>query len=202
MAATTPAQSSASRRVSQGAFQHHATYATGVALAALGKLDDAAQVFDSLLKFVPSTDAQKEIRLTHLARGRVYYETGDIESSIDAYQSIDHRSKYFDEMLFEITWAYVQSAEGKEDAEEKDLQYKEAVRAVEILLASNPTPRLCPRLRCCSVTCTCVSSSTGWRSKRLIRWSRTTSLGTSSFAALFVSAVTPCVTFGRSSQPV
>ena len=50
------------KRVSQGAFQHHATYATGVALVALGKLDDAAQVFDSLLKFVPSTDAQKEIR--------------------------------------------------------------------------------------------------------------------------------------------
>ena len=136
------------KRVSQGAFQHHATYATGVALAALGKLDDAAQVFDSLLKFVPSTDAQKEIReLTHLARGRVYYETGDIESSIDAYQSIDHRSKYFDEMLFEITWAYVKSAEGKEDVEEKDLQYKKAVRAVEILLASNPHSPVVPEAK-------------------------------------------------------
>ena len=111
-----------------------------MALAALGKLDDAAQVFDSLLKFVPSTDAQKgNPRANAPGAVGVYYETGDIESSIDAYQSIDHRSG-FDEMLFEIAWAYVKSAEGKEDAEEKDLQYKKAVRAVEILLASNPLP--------------------------------------------------------------
>jgi len=136
------------RSASEGPYRHHSTYATGVALAALGKLKASAEAFDSLLKFVPSTDAQKAIReLTHLARGRVYYEIGEIGASIDAYQSIDHRSKYFDEMLFEITWAYVKSAEEKEDAEEKTLQYKKAVRAVEILLASNPHSAVVPEAK-------------------------------------------------------
>jgi tetratricopeptide (TPR) repeat protein len=136
------------RPASEGPFRHQAVYAIGVALAAQGKLKESAEAFDSLLKFVPSSEAQKEIReMTHLARGRIYYELGEIGSSIDAYQSIDHRSSRFDEMLFEITWAYVKSAEAKEDPERKTADYKKAVRAVEILLASNPHSEVVPEAK-------------------------------------------------------
>jgi tetratricopeptide (TPR) repeat protein/ABC-type phosphate transport system auxiliary subunit len=132
----------------EGPFRHQALYASGVALAALGKLRESADTFDSLLKFVPSTKVQKEIReLTHLARGRIYYELGEIGASIDAYQSIDHRSARFDEMLFEITWAYVKSAESQKVDDDKDNDYKKAVRAVEVLLASNPHSPVVPEAK-------------------------------------------------------
>jgi tetratricopeptide (TPR) repeat protein len=136
------------RPAAQGPFRHQALYASGVALAALGKLQESADTFDSLLKFVPSTQVQKEIReLTHLARGRIYYELGEIGASIDAYQSIDHRSPRFDEMLFEITWAYVKSADSQKLDEDKHNDYKKAIRAVEVLLASNPHSPVVPEAK-------------------------------------------------------
>jgi tetratricopeptide (TPR) repeat protein len=129
-----------------GAFRHRGLYSIGVSFALEGDLKKAAEVFTSMLKLEPLTPAEKELReLTHLARGRVYYELGDIDRSIDAYQAIGHRSEYFDDMLFEITWAYVKRAEKSVREEDRRSEYLRAVRALEILLVSNPRSDIAPK---------------------------------------------------------
>jgi tetratricopeptide (TPR) repeat protein len=133
---------------SSGAFRHRGLYSIGVAFALEGDLNAAAEVFSSMLKLDPVTPAEKELReLTHLARGRVFYELGDIDSSIDAYQAIGHRSAYFDDMLFEITWAYVKRAEASAREEERSEEYLKAVRALEILLVSKPRSDIAPKAK-------------------------------------------------------
>ncbi|MEC7751149.1 MAG: tetratricopeptide repeat protein [Myxococcota bacterium] len=127
------------------AYRSRSIYATAVAQAAAGRLKEAAASLDSLLKLDVVDDIDAEVReLTHLARGRVYYELGDIDASIDAYQEIGVRSKYFDQMLFEITWAYVKRGEEKETQADQEAEYRKAIRAVEILLVSDPRSPIAP----------------------------------------------------------
>ena len=73
--------------------------------------------------------------------------------SIDWYQRISNRSPYFDDMLYEVAWAYVHAAQlvkkspktqdSKAPHQNKERKFYEmAQRSVDLLLAASPKPQL------------------------------------------------------------
>ena len=125
-----------------------AAYYEGVTLVRLGRLEEAIQAFertDALAGSHPDTERVRE--LARLSLGRLHHELGRISAALDAYQGVSKDSVYFADMLFEVAWVYVKSAEERVDPEEREASFKRALDAVELLIAAAPESPLVPEAR-------------------------------------------------------
>ncbi len=122
-----------------------ASYYAGVALVRLGRYEDAITQFqDTIAK--GKGNAQL-LELANLSLGRLYQELGQISKSTDAYQEISQNSPYFSDMLYEVAWAHVTSANKATQEAEQKQEFLRALQALELLMAASPTSRLYPEAR-------------------------------------------------------
>lgn len=123
-----------------------AAYYAGVSLVKMGRYQEAIKQFDETLARLGTTSEQATLReMTHLSLGRLYQELGDVTKSADAYQEISQTSPFFGDMLYEVAWAHVTSANQMQDPVEQKKAYNRALQAVELLMATAPTSRLYPQ---------------------------------------------------------
>ncbi len=73
------------------------------------------------------------VELAHLALGRLYYETDQLEQAVEAYQAIPRTSGQFDVALYEVAWAYIRLGDAVR-----------AERALEVLTIAAPDSRFIP----------------------------------------------------------
>ena len=130
-------------------------YFYGVALIELSRAQskpelmmEAAQVFDELTR-IPDTfpDAADLRDLAAMNRARILMETGMLTESKDSYQFIARNSPYFEEAMYEVTWAYVEAAAQATTVEERVAEYRRALNTIEILLISVSDPRIAAEAR-------------------------------------------------------
>jgi tetratricopeptide (TPR) repeat protein len=123
------------------AFAHKAAYLRGVTQAAEGNYAQARETYRRLIDRIDQGNIDADSRsikhLSHLALGRIAYETGDLETAIDAYQKLPRDSEHFDQALYELTWVLVTQGE-----------YRSASRNADIFLyLSNPDKTFIPEIR-------------------------------------------------------
>ncbi len=118
-------------------YWFHAQYFVGATLVAQGKLVDAINVFDGLLKVEAKTDSQKRIaELAHLALGRIYYDRGQFTNATTEYSKISQKSELFADALFEQAWVAIKAKE-----------YKKAFHALDLLLTAKPDDPQVPEVK-------------------------------------------------------
>jgi TolA-binding protein len=126
-----------------------ARYFMGVCYVAMGSLQNAEAVYRDLVAREPRTgkaqpgpaggpgasnrDALRVIELSHLALGRIYYETDRLAEAVDAYLEVDRKSDLFEDAAFEIAWVFV-----------KLKQFDKALLAIELLAKIAPATALVP----------------------------------------------------------
>jgi TolA-binding protein len=116
-------------------FRLQAKYFMAVAQLERGNKEDAAKRFDEVVK-EPHSANEKDLKIKELASlslGRVLYELGHFDASVDRYQEIPRESEYFPDSLYEIAWARA-----------KKTDYQGAKNAVELLQLVAPDSVLKP----------------------------------------------------------
>lgn len=114
-----------------------AEYYTGTTAVARKDYAKATEIFTDVAAAHPRTaNDRRVIELAQLALGRLYYEQDEPAKSIDAYLMVDRHSDLFPDALYEVAWVYV-----------KGKQFDKALRALELLEASNPTSTKTPTVR-------------------------------------------------------
>jgi TolA-binding protein len=78
-------------------------------------------------------DSLRVIELSHLALGRIYYDTNYLPQAVDAYLEVDRKSDLFEEAAYEIAWVFV-----------KLKQFDKALLAIELLGRIAPGTSLVP----------------------------------------------------------
>jgi tetratricopeptide (TPR) repeat protein len=115
-------------------YYPQARYYIGVIYTLRGQYSQALDAFGRVLQVPPSTDAQREILdLARLARGRLYYETKQLDLAIEAYQAVPRTSSRFDVALYEIAWVYIRQGDSTR-----------AERALEVLAVAAPQSQYIP----------------------------------------------------------
>jgi TolA-binding protein len=120
-------------------YYFHALYFCGAAHIAMGRehLDDAEQVFSTIVKANPTTDSQNYIvELAHLALGRIYLDREQLSAALSEYSKIGQRSRLFNDALYESAWVSIKG--------EDDLR---AARALDLFLLNAPESPLVPEVR-------------------------------------------------------
>lgn len=120
--------------ISEYFFQ--ARYFMGVCYVALGSLPNAEAVYRDLIARSPARgdkNAPRVIELSHLALGRIFYETDRLVEAVDAYLEVDRKSDLFEDAAYEIAWVFV-----------KQKHFDKALLAIELLAAIAPTTSLVP----------------------------------------------------------
>jgi len=118
-------------------YEMQALYYTGTTYVAKKDTGKAIEVFTDLISRKPhSVIDRRVLELGQLALGRLYYEREELSKAIDSYLLIDRHSDLFVDALYEVGWVYV-----------KNKQYDKALRALELLEASNPTSQKTPTVR-------------------------------------------------------
>jgi tetratricopeptide (TPR) repeat protein len=135
-----------------------ARYFMGVCYVALGSLQNAEAVYRDLVAREPQRktqgqpgaagvavtasaadadqihrDALRVIELSHLALGRIFYETDRLAEAVDAYLEVDRKSDLFEDAAYEIAWVFV-----------KLKQFDKALLAIELLARIAPGTSLVP----------------------------------------------------------
>jgi TolA-binding protein len=111
-----------------------ARYFVGVIHTLKGELPQAVDAFQRVLRGAATTPEQEEIVvLTHLALGRLYYETNRLELAVAAYQEVPRSSTHFDAALYEIAWVHIRQGDSTQ-----------AERALEVLTVAAPDSRFIP----------------------------------------------------------
>jgi tetratricopeptide (TPR) repeat protein len=130
-------------------------YFYGVALIELSRAQqkpelmmEAAQVFEELTRIADTFPDAADIKdLAAMNRARILLETGMLTESKDSYQFIARNSPYFEEAMYEVTWAYVEAASRAETMEERVAEYRRALNTIEILLVSVSDARIAAEAR-------------------------------------------------------
>jgi TolA-binding protein len=123
-----------------------AAYYAGVSLVKMGRYEEALKQFQETITRIGNSSDQATLKdMANLSMGRLYQELGDVTKSADAYQEISQNSPYFGDMLYEVAWAHVTSANQTTDAEEQRKAYNRALQATELLMATAPSSRLFPQ---------------------------------------------------------
>ena len=81
----------------------------------------------------PKALVDSERILTHLALGRLHYETDQLDQAVEAYQAVPRTSPYFDTALYEIAWVYIRLGDSTR-----------AERALEVLAVAAPDSHYIP----------------------------------------------------------
>jgi tetratricopeptide (TPR) repeat protein len=114
-----------------------ARYFLGTVRVVEKNLTGAIAEFTKATEVSAEDETQSEVvELAHLALGRLYFETDQLDASSTHYQRIGRDSKYFSEALYEMVWTYI-----------KDESYNEALRAVEIFLLAFPEHQFTAELK-------------------------------------------------------
>ncbi len=110
------------------AYSVRAKYFVGTIYILRGEYVDALAAFRAVLDLDPANDAEaRAVELTYLALARLYYETDQLEQSVDAYRAVPQTSDQFDIAQYELAWTYI----AKGDA-------VQAERALEVLSIAAP----------------------------------------------------------------
>lgn len=89
---------------------------------------DAIAAFRGILGQEPQNDEEgRVVDLTHLALGRLYYETEQLPRAVEAYKAIGNTSPHFDRALYELAWTYIRMGDAVQ-----------AERALEVLSVAAP----------------------------------------------------------------
>ncbi len=120
---------SAFEAVPQGSpYYPQARYFIGVVHTLRAEFPQAIEAFRRVLRSEASTPEQRKvIDLTHLALGRLYYETDQLDQASEAYQAVPRTSASFDDALYEIAWVYIRLGDATR-----------AERALEVLSVASP----------------------------------------------------------------
>lgn len=113
-----------------------ARYFMGVCYVAVGSLQNAEAVYRDLIAREPRREhenAPRVLELSHLALGRIFYETDRLVEAVDAYLEVDRKSDLFEDAAYEIAWVFV-----------KQKHFDKALLAIELLAAIAPTTSLVP----------------------------------------------------------
>lgn len=121
--------------VPEGSDYHpQARYFIGVIHTLRNEFPQAIEAFRRVLSSEGTTEEQREvIDLTHLALGRLYYETDQLDQAIEAYQAVPRTSERFDAALYEIAWVYIRLGDSTR-----------AERALEVLSVAAPDSHFIP----------------------------------------------------------
>ena len=109
-------------------YYPQARYFIGAIHTLRGEYPQAIEAFRRVLRAEASTpEQQKVIDLTHLALGRLYYETDQLDQAVEAYQAVPRTSPSFHVALYEIAWVYIRLGDSTR-----------AERALEVLSVAAP----------------------------------------------------------------
>ncbi len=124
-------------RAEGGRFQWQSAYHLGVLSVQAGDYPAAIEQFRALTT-IPTEDPEaRRIRdLASLSLGRVLYEAGRYDESLDRYNEIPRESESFVESLYEIAWVYVKKGD-----------YQRAKNATDILLLMAPEHTIAPEAK-------------------------------------------------------
>ena len=115
-------------------YYPQALYFIGVIYTVREQYPQAIEAFARVLRTEATTDEHEAVaELSHLALGRLYYETDQLEQAIEAYQAIPRTSERFDVALYEIAWVYIRLGDSVR-----------AERALEVLTVAAPDSRYIP----------------------------------------------------------
>ncbi|MCA9609602.1 MAG: tetratricopeptide repeat protein, partial [Myxococcales bacterium] len=115
-------------------YYPQARYFIGVIHTLREQYPQAIEAFRRVLRSPADTEEQREvIELTHLALGRLYYETDQLDQAVEAYQAVPRTSANFHVALYEIAWVYIRMGDSVR-----------AERALEVLSVAAPDSRFIP----------------------------------------------------------
>jgi tetratricopeptide (TPR) repeat protein len=124
-------------RTEGGRFQLQSAYHLGVLAVQAGEYDAALERFRGLTTLTAEDAETRRIReLASLSMGRVLYEQGRYDESVDRYNEIPRDSESFVDSLFEIAWVYVKKGD-----------YQRAKNATDILLLMAPEHPIAPETK-------------------------------------------------------
>lgn len=110
------------------AYYLQARYFIGVIHTLRGQYPQGIEAFRRVLRTEADTPEQRQVvDLTHLALGRLYYETDQLDQAIEAYQAVPRTSTNFHVALYEISWVYIRLGDSTR-----------AERALEVLSVAAP----------------------------------------------------------------
>ena len=113
-------------------FSLRAKYFVGTIHTLRGEHLDAIAAFRGILGHEPTNEQEgRVVELTHLALGRLYYETDQLEQAIEAYRAVEQTSSHFDEAQYELAWSYIRKGDAVQ-----------AERALELLSVAAPDSAL------------------------------------------------------------
>ncbi len=115
-------------------YYGQARYFIGVIFTLREQYPQAIEAFARVLRSEATTaEAQEVAELAHLALGRLYYETDQLDQAIESYQAVPRTSSNFDVALYEIAWVYIRLGDATR-----------AERALEVLELAAPDSRFIP----------------------------------------------------------
>jgi tetratricopeptide (TPR) repeat protein len=124
-----------------------ARYHAGATLVLLNRLPEAVAEFARVQDALGERGEPRLRDLTWLSLGRLHQELGETESAIEAYEQLEPESRFYSQMLYELAWAHVEAAKLAVDEAEARRQYRRALQATELLMATVPDATLYPRAR-------------------------------------------------------
>ena len=111
-----------------------ARYFIGVIYTLREQYPQGIEAFRRVLRGRATTDEHRQVvDLTHIALGRLYYETDQLDQAIEAYQAVPRTSSFFDVALYEIGWVFIRQGDSTR-----------AERALEVLTIAAPDSRFIP----------------------------------------------------------
>ena len=115
-------------------YYPQARYFVGVISTLKGQFPQAIEAFQRVLHAPVSTPEHEQVaELTHVALGRLFYETDQLDQAIEQYQEIQRTSSLFDTALYELAWVFIRQGDSTR-----------AERALEILSVASPESKYIP----------------------------------------------------------
>lgn len=115
-------------------YRPQALYFIGVIFTLREQYPQGIDAFTRVLRTDATTAEHQEVaELSHLALGRLYYETDQLDQAIEAYQAVPRTSARFDVALYEIAWVFIRLGDSVR-----------AERALEVLGLAAPDSRYIP----------------------------------------------------------
>lgn len=133
-------------------FYYRARYVMGVERVRLGELEEALPIFAEVRAAVqplglgPTEAEQAKMHdLAVLALARVHNELGHLSEALDTYQDVPRNSPYFEDMLYEVGWAYIRSANAASMESERRILLGKAVQALDLVLLDDRSRAILPQ---------------------------------------------------------